>query len=845
MGSLLVIVLENSMSEASYVIGSAPCPYCREKGEDSSGDNLRLYSNGGSYCFSCNKTVTKSDDYKLKYKKVYSENDFPMTNYTKEDWLRDKATYSVDPRGYRGLKQKTCEVYQVHHEFTEVDGQPIVMHQFYPLTKAEEFSGVKVRIAYPEKDFRAKGHCKADCELFGQAVFRSSSSKFIVITSGELDALSAFQMLNDDGLRRKDENGDYLFPVIPVVSGTAGEASSLKQYRANYDFLNRFETIYIIPDKDDKGEEALHKVAQALPKDKLKVIDLPAKDANKLLEDGRGRDFINAFWKAKFYSPVGIHGSDSIYEKILEKALVPKIPFPPFLQRVNDVSGGGMVSGSIINVLAGSGSGKALTLDAKVLTKGGWKRNGDLTLDDIIITPKGKESKLIGIFDFESKPIFNFTFKSGRTSQSCDEHLWLINEDHYGVFEEKLVETKYIVDSFVPEKFSVPTCEPIQLSGNLGTTSFELYSIESKINLLKSNIFKNSIIIKGVLSYYNDLPFLKDIQKIIFSLGGVAEIIEDIKFKPYLLLKEDTLNKLFNPEDYSKPVVDYIVDVSYVGDLPCRCIYIEDEDHLYLTDDYLITHNTTLINQCALYWIKEGFRPGVVSLEADLGTYGENVLGVYLKEKLQLITDPAEKYEYLKSEKIKQAAIELFYDQEGKPTFHVIDERGDYDNLQPKIEELIISCNTRIVIIDVLSDIFDGMPLDFQSKWMSWEKAICKRYGVIIVNIVHARKGGSGQKTASAGAVLQEEDMIGSGTIYKSASLNLILARDKNAEDEFLKNLVEVHISKNRETGWTGSVAKLQYDMKSHTLSDATNIFDEYLENNKDKQEEYQAVNRF
>lgn len=52
---------------------------------------------------------------------------------------------------------------------------------------------------------------------------------------------------------------------------------------------------FIIPDKDDKGDEALHKVAQSLPKDKLKVIDLPAKDANAMLEAGRGKDFVRAF----------------------------------------------------------------------------------------------------------------------------------------------------------------------------------------------------------------------------------------------------------------------------------------------------------------------------------------------------------------------------------------------------------------------------------------------------------------------------------------------------------------------------------------------------------------------
>lgn len=37
----------------------------------------------------------------------------------------------------------------------------------------------------------------------------------------------------------------------------------------------------------------------------------------------------------------------------------------------------------------------------------------------------------------------------------------------------------------------------------------------------------------------------------------------------------------------------YISNVRYVGDEDCQCILIDDPTHLYITDDYVITHNTT------------------------------------------------------------------------------------------------------------------------------------------------------------------------------------------------------------------------------------------------------------
>lgn len=592
-------------------IRKEPCPICRRHGRDNTGDNLVVYENGGKYCFVCEKTISLSDEYREKLRiKEEEEKEivFPVTDFKKEDWDKLKANLVTDPRGFRGLKKSTCDVFRVYHDFDQQTGD--VTTQYYPISKQNAFSGIKVR--KNPKGFRAEGVNDASCDLFGQAVFAKSTSKMILVTAGELDALSAFQMLESN--RKPD------FPSIPVVSGTIGEVGSINQYKTNYEFLDRFEKIIFIPDQDEAGERAIEKVAKSLPRDKLYIVDLPAKDPNKMLEDGRVKEFISAFWKHRHYSPAGISGSDVIYDQILEKALVAKIPFPPFLNKLNEVTGGGMVKGSIINISAGSGSGK-----------------------------------------------------------------------------------------------------------------------------------------------------------------------------------------------------------------------------------------TTLVNEIVLDMIQNRTaKVGVVSLEADAGDYGENLLGAYIQKKLQLIQSPEEKFEYIASEPVKKAAEELFKLEDGKPSFHIIDERGDYENLQPKIEELIITCDAEVIVVDVLSDVFDGATLDFQAKWMAWEKAICKRYGVIFINVIHSRKASGGQKSASTGAVLTEEDMIGSGSQYKSASLNIILSRDKTAEDENIRNMIQVHLTKNRQTGWTGCACYLMYNMQTHKLADASDVFEAKkeevlkngLDNNKPKQQDG-PINRF
>lgn len=38
----------------------------------------------------------------------------------------------------------------------------------------------------------------------------------------------------------------------------------------------------------------------------------------------------------------------------------------------------------------------------------------------------------------------------------------------------------------------------------------------------------------------------------------------------------------------------FIESIDYIGEEECQCIYIDDESHLYITDNYVITHNTTI-----------------------------------------------------------------------------------------------------------------------------------------------------------------------------------------------------------------------------------------------------------
>lgn len=230
---------------------------------------------------------------------------------------------------------------------------------------------------------------------------------------------------------------------------------------------------------------------------------------------------------------------------------------------------------------------------------------------------------------------------------------------------------------------------------------------------------------------------------------------------------------------------------------------------------------SSFINECTIFWTKElDVKVGVVSLEADAGYYGEQLLSRYIGKKIALIDNKEDKLKLLTSEATQKAAKELFTSEDGSPSLYVADDRGDFSQLQEKIEELVVAFGVRVVVIDVISDVFAGFTLDQVDKFMQWEKCLVKQYNCILVNVAHVRKATSGEKAGSQGAFLTEESLIGSGSQYRSAGINISLQRDKTAEDEIERNTTIVHCLKSRDTGNTGKACEVYYDGKSHTLYD-------------------------
>jgi KaiC/GvpD/RAD55 family RecA-like ATPase len=567
--------------------------FLRHKNCDKCGssDGNAIYDDGSSHCWVCKFTIPSEEFKEANQKKpsrvrssVKKEEDMEVKPSTKpaltpEENAEIKAETSVKAKGFREIDDNVYAKFGVRHAFAEDTGE--VIEQYYPCTQDGQLVGYKVREV--PKNFYSKGRTGADCELFMQFKF-NRGGKYVIITEGEIDALSAYQMLSE---YNNSKGRDY---ETAVVSPTTG-ANSHKQIAGQFRFFDSFENIIISYDNDKAGQTATEQLLKVLPKGKVKIMPMRYKDANEYLEKDKAKEFVNDFYEAKKQVPVGVLASSNLYDRIMGQTAVAKIPFPPMMQKLNELFVGGMPLGHIINIAADTGIGK-----------------------------------------------------------------------------------------------------------------------------------------------------------------------------------------------------------------------------------------TTLVNELIYYWIfNSPHTVGIVSMELDAGQYGEVLLSRHLEKKLALIESQDEKIAYLSTDRVIDKAKELTIKEDGDSRFYLLDNRdGTIEEIQDTVEELVSSCGAKVIVLDPLQDILDGLSNEEQANFMKWAKGFIKSHGITFVFINHMRKTPAGQSGADS-----EQNIMGSSTIIKSASANILLKRDKMAESELIRNSTEITVTKNRVCGLTGPAGFIYYDNATHTLHN----LDDWLNN--------------
>ena len=196
----------------------------------------------------------------------------------------------------RGLPLKGVQAYKV-----AMQGERIV----YPFMRSGELVMAKTKPLHPdEKGKRPSIPTEKNCEpcLFGwQAI--PDNQRAAYITEGEEDAIALWA---------------YGFPAFSVPFG--GGSGAKQQWIENeYDNLDRFDTIYILTDMDEPGEQAANEITKRLGLHRCRRVKLPKKDANACLVDGITPDQIKkCLDESDYQSPEGLKKALEFYSEVDE-----------------------------------------------------------------------------------------------------------------------------------------------------------------------------------------------------------------------------------------------------------------------------------------------------------------------------------------------------------------------------------------------------------------------------------------------------------------------------------------------------------------------------------------------
>lgn len=261
------------------------CPDCGSR------DALAVNEDGSTKCYSCGTYRRDSMDFS---EETYTE----VSPQSKKPVVRRSDAF-VGGLTDRRLTTATMTKYDVMQ-----NDNGNIYFPYYG--KDGELTAYKVRT--PEKKFSVEGDFKSAL-LFGQNVF-PKGGKVVTLCEGEIDAMSAFQMLS-----------------VPSVSVRSGAQSALSDCKAAYEWLDSFERIVVCFDNDEAGKEATKKVAELFGAKAClfrHIVDY--KDANDWLVGRSEIQFGDGWRTAEAYKPEGIVTVRDIKERLL-KPPVPGVPW--------------------------------------------------------------------------------------------------------------------------------------------------------------------------------------------------------------------------------------------------------------------------------------------------------------------------------------------------------------------------------------------------------------------------------------------------------------------------------------------------------------------------------------
>lgn len=198
----------------------------------------------------------------------------------------------------RGLTDQALEEFRISEENNEW----IV----FPYLREDGF--INAKYIHIERDEYNKKRCRqinnTEACLFGWTALENKypSTREVTICEGEIDCITLHQC------------------GIPALSVPNGGGGGRKQdwIENDFDRLSNFDTIYLCMDSDQAGKEAENEIVRRLGNERIRLVQLPYKDANECLKHNI-IDFRYYLRSARSLDPSELKPADYFTDQVLDK----------------------------------------------------------------------------------------------------------------------------------------------------------------------------------------------------------------------------------------------------------------------------------------------------------------------------------------------------------------------------------------------------------------------------------------------------------------------------------------------------------------------------------------------
>lgn len=276
-----------------------------------------------------------------------------------------------------------------------------------------------------------------------------------------------------------------------------------------------------------------------------------------------------------------------------------------------------MEAGTNLLISGQTGSGKALTNDTLIPTPLGQVFISDLKVGDFVFDRKGLPTKVLGVYPQGKLDVYEVKLKDGRKAYCNDAHIWTVVDtlgEFHSLTTREMIDTGDVYYLPVNHQVEYPETNLEQdpyVFGKLLSMGDEDEDDYIPSNYLQSSTKQRLELLYGLLDTQNkqdtgikqmtyplDSKLGESFISLVRGLGIVSE------FEPNRVENTLTINlhmensidsgysNFKNGFEYAKIGVEAITKLNTTKDM--TCIAVDNDEKLYLANNYIVTHNTEL-----------------------------------------------------------------------------------------------------------------------------------------------------------------------------------------------------------------------------------------------------------